>query len=240
MSAVPPVKNRQLYIDGKWCDAASGQEARRHQPGHRRDHRRGRFGGRADCGARRRGGGRGAAGVDEAHRLRPRQGAQEDRRPDARTGRRPRPHADDGAGQAARRGEGRGAALRRHLRVVRRGGQAGLRAGHPAVDAGQAAHDDQAPGRRRRRDRPVELPDHAASAQDRPGARRRLHDRLQAREPDAAVAHRRVRVPDRRRLAAGRREPRDRLRRARSPTSSWRTRRCGRSASPARPRSASN
>ena len=80
----------------------------------------------------------------------------------------------------------------------------------PQSNAAQAAHDHQAPGRRRRRDQPVELPDHAASPQDRPGARRRLHHRLQAREPDAAVAHRRLRVPDRRRAAAGRRQPRHR------------------------------
>ena len=35
---------------------------------------------------------------------------------------------------------------------------------------------------------PVELPDHAAGPQDRPGPGRRLHHRLQARQPDAAVA----------------------------------------------------
>ena len=34
---------------------------------------------------------------------------------------------------------------------------------------------------------PVELPDHAAGPQDRPGPGRRLHHRLQAGQPDAAV-----------------------------------------------------
>ena len=58
----------------------------------------------------------------------------------------------------------------------------------PQLAARQAAPDDQAPGRRRRRDQPVELPDHAAGPQDRPGPGRRLHHRLQARQPDAAVA----------------------------------------------------
>src|SRR5688500_13517857 len=26
MPAAPPVKNRQLYIDGQWCDSASGKK----------------------------------------------------------------------------------------------------------------------------------------------------------------------------------------------------------------------
>src|ERR1041384_4867140 len=44
----------------------------------------------------------------------------------------------------------------------------------------------QAPRRRRRRHQPVELPHHAPVAQDRARAGRRLHHRLQARQPDAA------------------------------------------------------
>ena len=108
-----------------------------------------------------------------------------------------------GAGQAAGRGQGRGAALGRHLRVVRRGGQARLRPGHPELDTRQAAPDDQAPRRRRRGHQPVELPDHAPGPQDRPGPRGRLHHRLQAGQPDAAVPDRGLRVPDRGRAAAG-------------------------------------
>jgi hypothetical protein len=69
--------------------------------------------------------------------------------------------------------------------------------------AGQAAHDHQAPGRRRRGHQAVELPDHAAGPQDRPGPGGRLHHRLQARQPDAAVPHRRLRVPGRGRAAPG-------------------------------------
>ena len=52
----------------------------------------------------------------------------------------------------------------------------------PQFAAGQAARDPEASGRRRRGHQPVEFPDHAASAQDRPGPGGRLHHRLQARE----------------------------------------------------------
>ena len=60
------------------------------------------------------------------------------------------------------------------------------------------------------RHQPVELPDHAAGAQDRPGPGGRLHHRLQAGQPDAVVPHQGLRVPGRGRLAGGRRQPGDR------------------------------
>ena len=55
---------------------------------------------------------------------------------------------------------------------------------------------------------PVEFPDHAASAQDRAGPGGRLHHRLQAGEPNAALPDPGIRVPDRRRAAGRRRQPR--------------------------------
>ncbi len=110
-------------------------------------------------------------------------------------------------GKPRGRGQGGGAALGRHLRMVRRGRQTGLRPGDSELVAGQTARHHQASRRRRRRHQPVEFPDHAAIAQDRPGPGGRLHHRLQAGQPDAAVPDPGLRVPDRRRAAAGRRQP---------------------------------
>ena len=126
---------KRMYIDGKWCEADNGRTLGVINPATEEVIAEVAYGGRADARAGHRGGRPGHAGLDEADRLGPGQGPQEDRRPDARAGRRHRPHADDGAGQAARRGQGRSAALGRHLRVVRRGGQARLRPGDPQLGA---------------------------------------------------------------------------------------------------------
>ena len=80
----------------------------------------------------------------------------------------------------------------------------------PPTNIGQAALRHQAPGRRRRHDQPVELPDHAAQPQDRPGPGRRLHHRLPPGRADAALPDPDLRVPGRRRRAPGRRQPRHR------------------------------
>ena len=75
-------------------------------------------------------------------------------------------------------------------------------------------------------DQPVELPDHAAGAQDRPGPGGRLHHRLQARQPDAAVPDPGLRVPGRGRPARRRRQPGHRPGPGDRPTSSSKTPSC--------------
>ena len=118
----------------------------------------------------------------------------------------------------------RGAALGRHLRVVRRGGQARLRPGHPqlacpASGTSRIKHPVGVVGGHQ----PVELPDHAAGPQDRPGPGRRLHHRLQARQPDAAVPDPGLRVPGRGRPARRASPTSSSARPRRSPTSSSKT-----------------
>ncbi|MFO0936097.1 MAG: aldehyde dehydrogenase family protein [Gemmataceae bacterium] len=55
---------------------------------------------------------------------------------------------------------------------------------------------------------PWNFPITAAKSQDRAGPRRRLHDRVQARQPDAAFADWRLRMHDRSGVARGCRQPR--------------------------------
>ena len=75
-------------------------------------------------------------------------------------------------------------------RVVRRGGQAALRRRDPRASARQA-HPGAAPaGGRGGRHHAVELPAGHDHAQGRARARRRLHLRLQARQPDALLGPR--------------------------------------------------
>ena len=90
------------------------------------------------------------------------------------------------------------------------------------------------------RHQPVEFPDHAASPQDRARSGGRLHHRLQAREPNAAVPRPGVRVHGRGGAAGGRRQSRHRAGAGDGRRISRKPDRAARSASPARPKSASN
>ena len=200
----------QMYIDGEWCDARERQDAGRDQSG-------GRVGrwprwptGRGRGGAGDRGGGAGVSRVAGAVGLRSRQDPEKDRRADARPRRPDRPDPDPGTGKAAGRGQDGGPARGRHLRVVRRGGEARLRPDHSADEYRQATLCDQASGRRRRHDHALELPGRPAQPQDRAGAGRRLHGREPAGRSDAADLDPDVRVPGRRRIAARGRQPGDR------------------------------
>src|SRR5687768_18262734 len=49
MSAAPPVKNRQLYIDGQWCDSASGKKLAVENPATEETIAEVSSGGREDC-----------------------------------------------------------------------------------------------------------------------------------------------------------------------------------------------
>ncbi len=116
---------------------------------------------------------------------------------------------DDRTGQALGRIARRGRLWRLVHRVVRRGGQARLRAHDPDDDGVQALRHHQAADRRRRRDRAVELPDRHDHAQGGARARLRLHDRHQAGGRDAALRARHGQARPRRRRAAGRAQCRD-------------------------------
>ena len=75
-------------------------------------------------------------------------------------------------------------------RVVRRGRQAPVRRRHPRTPARQAHRRPATAGGRRRRDHAVEFPRRDDHPQGRSGARRRLHLRLQAGDPDAVLGAR--------------------------------------------------
>ena len=48
-SAVPPVKNRQLYINGEWCDSSSGKKLAVENPATEETIAEVAFGTREDC-----------------------------------------------------------------------------------------------------------------------------------------------------------------------------------------------
>ena len=191
----------QMYIEGQWRDADDSRTLGVINPADESTLAEVAYGGRAEvdraieAAARAFPGWRAASVYDRAQVLKKTADLMRERADDDR------PDAHPGAGQALARGQGRGPARGRHLRMVRRGGQAGLRADHPAFERRQAALRDQAPGRRRRHDHPVELPGHVAQPEDRAGAGRRLHGRQQARRADAVDADPALRVPGRRRPA---------------------------------------
>ena len=231
-----------MYIDGQWRDADSGRTLGVINPATEDVVRRRRIRrpGRGPPGA---GSGRqGDARLDEAHGLRSREDPQKDRRTDARAGRRHRPHADDGAGQAARRGQGGGPALGRHVRMVRGGGQAGLWPDHPPLATPRKRHyDDQAPRRRGRHDHargtsPIALP----SRKIAPALAVGCTVVSKPAEPNAARPHPDVRVPGRRGFAGGRRQSRDGPGAGSCRRVVRQSDLSARSASPARPRSARN
>ena len=111
----------RMYIDGQWCAADGGKTLAVINPADESTIAEVAYGGRAEADRADRGGGAGLSGLAGPLGLRPGQGPEAHRRADPRTGRRDRPDPDAGAGQAPARGQGRGAALGRHLRVVRRG-----------------------------------------------------------------------------------------------------------------------
>ena len=166
----------------------------------------------------RRRGGR-VSRVARAHR----QGAGRDSAPLVRSDHRQpgRPGAADDAraGQAARRVARRGRLRRVVHRVVRRGRQARLRRHHPVARPRQAHRRHQGADRRRRLHHAVELSDRDDHAQGRPGARRRLHGRREARVADAVLGARAGRAGRARRPAGRRPQRRHRLGRARSAAS---------------------
>ena len=127
------------------------------------------------------------------------------------------------AGQAARGSEGRDRLRRFVHRVVRRGRQAHLRRRHSAAPIRQADPRAEAADRRLRDDYAVEFPERDDHAQGGPGARRRLHGRAEAREPDAVLGARARRAcrarrhPERRVQRDHRQLARDRRRADREP-----------------------
>ena len=97
---------------------------------------------------------------------------------------------DDRAGQAAADGPDRGAVRGGLPDLVRRGGQARLRADDPLGPGRSAVHGAAPAGGRGRGGHPVELPHLHAHQEGRPGAGGRLHGRAQAgrsRRPLCAV-----------------------------------------------------
>ena len=105
--------------------------------------------------------------------------------PDARAAGGARAAADERAGQAAGGGAGRDRLRGLVLRVVRRGGEARLRRHDPGAPARQADRRPEGADRRHRGDHALELSRRDDHAQGGAGARRRLHDRRQARRADA-------------------------------------------------------
>ena len=227
----------QMYIDGQWRDADSGEDAGRDQPGRRVDDRRGGLRrpcrGRPRRSRRRRGripAWRATSVYDRAKILKKTADLMRDRadtiaRALTQEQGKPLPeakgevlHAADTFEWFAEEGK------RAYGRII------------PPCERRQAALRDQAPGGRRRHDHPLELPGGAAQPQDRPGPGRRLHGRQPAGRADAADPDPDVRVPGRRGPPARRGQPGDGPRPRRSPTPSSSTRRSARSASPARPR----
>ena len=119
--------------------------------------------------------------------------------PDARAAGGAGAAADERAGQAAGGGARRDRLRGLVLRVVRRGGEAGLRRHDPGAPARQADRRPEGADRRHRGDHALELPRRDDHPQGRAGARRRLHDRDQAGRADAVDRARagRARVPRR-------------------------------------------
>ena len=187
-----------LYIGGQWRAASGRRHARGRGPGHRgAAPRGGRRPGRGCAGGAGSGGGEtGRVGGDGAARARrdPAPRLRGDRRADRAAG-----AADDARDGQGARGVARGDRLRgRVLPLVLGGGRAHPRALHGQHD-GQGPHPHDAPaGRPVRVRHPLELPHGDGHAQDRPGDRRRVHDRGQAGPADAAVDARAGEDPARR------------------------------------------
>ena len=216
---------REMYIDGKWCDAGQRPHARRHQPGHRGSHRRGGLRRPGRDAPRRRGRRTGPCPAwmkltawDRAKVLKKTADLMRERADAiART-----LTMEQGKPLAEAKAE-----VLHSADTFEWFAEEGKRAYGQVIPnsaPGKRHVTHQAPRRRGGGHQPVELPDHAASPQDRPGPGGRLHHRLQARQPDAAVPDPGLRVPDRGRAAGRRRQPGHRPGPGDRPTSSWKTR----------------
>ena len=180
-------KTFKNYIGGEWVDAASGETFESTSPANgdtigvfpksgrrgRRPRRRGREGGLRGVAAR--------AGAEARRDPLPLRAAA-----DRAQGR------ADGAdvardGQGAGRGGRRRPGSDRHELLHGRRGPAPLRPDDAVRAAGQVQHERADADRRRRRDHAVELPDRDPLLEDRAGARRGQHRRLQAGDRHAAA-----------------------------------------------------
>ena len=165
---------QQAYVDGAWIDADSGETIDVFNPGHGPGPGHDPQAGRRRDPPRHRGRRSRLAGLARQARQGARQYLAQMVRPHDREPGRPGGPHDHGAGQAAGRGARRGRLWRELRRVVRRGGQAGLRRHHPAAPTRQAPGGHQAAHRGGRRDHALELPQRHDHPQVRPGAGRRL------------------------------------------------------------------
>ena len=143
----------RMYIDGQWCDARDGQTLAVINPADESVVAEVAYGDAGRGRARHRRGGAGLAGLAGPVGLRPGQGPQEDRRPDARAGRRDRPHADAWS-RASRSPRPRPRSCTRPTPSSgspRKASGPTARSSRPR-NIGQAALRHQAPRRRRRHD----------------------------------------------------------------------------------------
>ena len=208
MAAVATGVDERLLIGGEWVEASGGGRFDVTEPATARSSARcptrARRRARGDQRGRRRA--RRVAGDTTAlKRARMLRSAAEVIRERAR---RDRARDDPRAGQAARRGEGRGRVRRQLHRVVRGRGGAHLRRDRAAAEREQPRPRAAPAGRRRRRDHALELPGRDDDPQARPGDGGRLHEHRQARLRDAADGGRRSCGHRGRGRAAGRRQPR--------------------------------
>ncbi len=158
-------------------------------------------------------------------------------RPDGRQCRRAGCDPDRRNGQAFRGGPRRDPLRRGLCRVVRGGSQAHLWRNDPGAVERQAHDRHQAAGRRRRHDHALEFSGSDDHPQDRAGASRRLRGCLQAGRADAAVGDWRLQfLPSRPAFRPASSMSSSAKTARRSARNSAATRRCARSASPARPR----
>ena len=126
-TATATATGKKLYIDGKWCDADNGRTLQVINPATEEVIAEIAYGGRAEAqraieaAARAMPAWMKLTAYDRAKVLKKTAELMRERADSHR------PHADDGAGQAAGRIQGGSAALGRHFRMVRRGRQTGLR-----------------------------------------------------------------------------------------------------------------
>ncbi len=181
----PALFRQQCYIDGAWVDADSGATVEVTNPADGAVLGTVPKMGAAETRRAVGGGQRGVAGVAGADGQGAGGGAAPLVRVDAREPGGPGAADDRRAGQAADRVARRDRLRRVVRRVVRRGGQAGLRRHHPAAPGGQADRGDQAADRGGGVDHPLELPHRDDHPQVRAGAGGGVHGGGQAGEFDA-------------------------------------------------------